>query len=111
MIDYGQQNKYIISIPDIDIEPDIAGIPLKNLPLVFGFSFFPIYFNSLSICFLNFVVSGLFAVYCGKKERKGEPPMVNPFLIKVLDSIPFKESIAPNLSIIHASNKKYRGDI
>ena len=111
MIDYGQTKEHVFSIQDMDIEPDLAGIPLKNLPLVFGVSFFPIYFNSLSLCVFNFVLSGAFFVYCGKKEKKGEPPMVNPFLIKVLELIPCKETIAPNLSIIQCSNKIYRGEL
>ena len=111
MIDYGQKESSVIRIPNVDIEPDLAGIPLKYVPTVVFLSVVPIYAGSISLCMFNFFLTGALFFYCGKKEKKGIPPFVNSNLIKLIEMVPMSSVIAPELITINSHNEYYRGEI
>ncbi len=110
MVHYGQDEKFILAIPNIDHEPEIAGVKIMHFPPVVGVSSMPLWFDSLGLAVLLLFSLVALCLFAARREAEGRPITLNAKLIAFLLHLPsfIKNGLFPSIAAVDGYSKEYR---
>lgn len=110
MVHYGTKEEWVIEIPNVDHDPEIAGIKLSYMPAVLSISSVPLWFNCLGLSVMLFLGTVVALLWAARREAEGRPVTLNSRLVAFTHRIPsvLRNGLFPSIASVTPFSDRYR---